>query len=102
MPLVDAVVGEFADEGVRLVGVNMQEDPETVAAAAQRLGMAQDVVLDIDGATTEKYEVTAIPQTVVIDAEGRVAGLFIGGGAGLANQLRSTLKDLVAGESPGS
>ena len=50
MPKVDAVVREFADDGVHLVGVNMLEDRDTVAAAVERLGLAQDVVLDIDGA----------------------------------------------------
>jgi thiol-disulfide isomerase/thioredoxin len=94
MPMVDEVVKEFEAKGVKLVTVNMQEDEETVKSALERLKLDSTVALDIDGATAEKYQVTAIPQTVIIDAEGKVAKLFVGGGSQLGEQLRQALQEL--------
>lgn len=99
MPSVDEVVREFDAQGVQLVTVNMQEDKETVKAALERLKLDSTVALDIDGATAEKYEVTAIPQTVIIDAEGKVSHLFVGGGSQLPEQLRDALEELTNEEA---
>jgi peroxiredoxin len=52
------------------------------------------VALDRDGVVAAKYNVTAIPQTVVIDRDGKVARLFIGGGQNTADSLRKALQEL--------
>lgn len=95
LPEVEKLAAEFKDRGVRLVAVNMQEDKASVAAAMERLKIKPDVALDIDGAASERYEVSAIPQTVVIDADSKVAALFIGGGPDTFEQLRATLQKAV-------
>ena len=56
------------------------------------------MVLDLDGRVAERYGATAIPQTVIIDRNGNVARLFIGGGARFDEQLRAALKSVLAGE----
>lgn len=94
MPEVDALAEEFAQRGVKLVAVNMQEDAASVKGLMERLKLEPTVALDIDGATAEKYSVTAIPQTVVIDREGKVARLFVGGGPTFLAQLRESLEAL--------
>ncbi len=40
----------------------------------------------------EKYKANAIPQTVVIDREGNVFRLFVGGGPYLGDQLREAIQ----------
>jgi thiol-disulfide isomerase/thioredoxin len=99
MPQVDALGEEFAPRGVKLVAVNMQEDAASVKGLMERLKLDPTVVLDIDGATAEKYSVTAIPQTVVIDRDGKVARLFVGGGPTFLSQLREALESLTS-EAP--
>lgn len=100
LPEVDAVTREFKDKNVKLVAINMQEDRSTIDGALERLQINPAVALDIDGATAEKFEVSAIPQTVVIDAEGNVAWLFIGADPNFAEQLRQTLEELVKQSRP--
>ena len=94
MPEVDQIVADFKDHEVELVAVNMQEDETSVKRLLARLEIEPTVVLDIDGATAEKYGVTAIPQTVLIDRDGRVARLYVGGGPTFATQLRQALESL--------
>ncbi len=100
MPEMDRVIQEFENEKVKYVAVNMQEDRATISAALERLKVNPAVALDIDGAASERYEVSAIPQVVVIDAAGNVARMFIGVDVNFADELRETLKQMVAPPQP--
>ncbi|MGZ0169752.1 MAG: TlpA family protein disulfide reductase [Planctomycetales bacterium] len=94
MPLVDEIVREFPDQKVRLLAVNMEEQPAEIKSTLERHKLDVPVILDIDGVAAARYSVTSIPQTVVIDREGNVSRLFIGGGPKLAEPLRQALKEL--------
>jgi thiol-disulfide isomerase/thioredoxin len=95
MPEVYDVVQEFDDQDLEFVAVNLQEDRATIAAALDRLKIEPAVALDIDGAAAEKYEVSAIPHTVLIDQSGNVARVFIGADRNLADQLRDAIQQLL-------
>jgi peroxiredoxin len=95
MPQIDQVTHEFADQGVELFAINLEESPEKITKALERLKLSTTVVLDRNGRVAEKYGATAIPQTVIIDREGKVARLFVGGGARFDEQLRAALKTVL-------
>jgi thiol-disulfide isomerase/thioredoxin len=92
MPDLDKMAADFGDD-ITWIAVNLQEDSQTVAAALERLGITPRTALDVDGAAAEKFGVTAIPQTVVIDAEGKVTRVFIGGGPNFVDQLRAAIAE---------
>jgi thiol-disulfide isomerase/thioredoxin len=94
MPLVDEIVREFPDQKVTLFAINMEERPAEIKSTLERHQLNVPVILDTDGVAAARYSVTSIPQTVVIDREGNVARLFIGGGPKLAEPLRQALKEL--------
>ena len=94
MPLVDEIVREFSDQKVRLFAVNMEEQPAEIKSTLERHQLNVPVILDTDGVAASRYSVTSIPQTVVIDREGNIARLFIGGGPKLAEPLRQALQEL--------
>ena len=96
MPQVDAAARGFADRGVKLVAVNLQEGPGQITPLLARLKLDPAVALDRDGKIAEKYGANAIPQTVVIDREGKVSRLFIGGGPKLGDQLREAIEKALA------
>jgi thiol-disulfide isomerase/thioredoxin len=95
MPQVEQVAREFQDRGVRLIAVNLQEEAAQITPMLERHKLHPTVALDRDGAVAEKYAATAIPQTVVIDREGKIARLFVGGGSHLADQLREALRGVL-------
>ena len=97
MPLVEKVVHEFDDQGVQLIAVNLEEPAKAITAMLERHKLKLTVAMDIDGVAATKYQATAIPQTVIIDREGKVARLFVGGGPKLADQLRDALRDVLTG-----
>lgn len=94
MPLVDEVVREFSDRGVRLLAVNMEEQPTAIRSTLERHHMDVPVILDRDAVVAARYAVTSIPQTVVIDRDGNIARLFVGGGPKVAESLRKSLQEL--------
>ena len=67
----------------------------------ERQKLSPTVALDKDGIVAQKYGAQAIPQTVVIDREGKVTRLFIGGGPRLGEQLREALQSLMPPGSAG-
>jgi peroxiredoxin len=97
MPQVDAAVRDFADQGVQLIAVNLEETPKQITAMLERHKLEMTVALDRDGAVGGKYGATAIPQTVIIDRDGKVARLFVGGGPQFGDQIREALKAVLGG-----
>ncbi|QEG36838.1 TlpA family protein disulfide reductase [Bythopirellula goksoeyrii] len=95
MPLLETAINNMASAQVELIAVNMQEDALTVQAAIERMQISPQVLLDIDGAAAGKYAVTAIPQTVVIDADGKIASVLIGGGPAAPEQLLEVLEQVL-------
>jgi thiol-disulfide isomerase/thioredoxin len=100
MPVLTQVIDEFKDKDVKYVAVNMQEDRATISSALERLQLSPIVALDIDGAASERYEVTSLPQLVIVDANGNVARMFIGVDVDFADQLRDALKQLLEPPAP--
>lgn len=98
MPQIDRVVDEFKKHDVQLVAVNLQEQPEKVTSTLERLKLTTTVALDIDGAVAAKYSATAIPQTVIIDADGNIVRLFVGGGRQFGQQLHDALESVLEDE----
>jgi thiol-disulfide isomerase/thioredoxin len=97
MPQVEKAAGEFRDQGVKLVAVNLQEAPKDITAMLERHQLKLTVALDKDGVVAQKYAAHAIPQTVVVGRDGTVSRLFVGGGPRLGDQLRDALKAALEG-----
>ncbi len=95
MPMVEAAVRDFPEDKVRLVAVNLQEQPKQIKSMLERHKLDVTVALDIDGVVAERYEASAIPQTVIIDRDGKIVRLFVGGSNDLGDQIKSTINDLL-------
>jgi peroxiredoxin len=100
MPQVERVAGEFKERGVRLVAVNLQETPDEIRAMLERHNLSPEVALDRDGVVAQKYGADAIPQTVIIDRDGKIARLYVGAGPKFDETLRQALEQVLAGGGP--
>jgi thiol-disulfide isomerase/thioredoxin len=94
MPQIDAVAGEFAADGVKLIAVNQQEMPERIREVVDRLQLKAPVALDSEGLIGEKYGAITIPQTVIIDRQGNVVRVYPGGGSTFGERLRTALEEV--------
>jgi peroxiredoxin len=79
---LEAVSQELAARGVRFVGLNTCDSKPAAQAFVDRFGVGYDSVIDADGSLQLLFRDTlppaAIPSTLVIDAQGRVAARAIG------------------------
>jgi peroxiredoxin len=95
MPEVERIVHQIDDPRIRLVAVNLQEPPPRVRATLERLEWDLEVALDETGQVAGIYEARAIPQTVIIDPQGRIHRLYVGGGGVFLRNLEQSLRELV-------
>jgi thiol-disulfide isomerase/thioredoxin len=76
------VSSELADKGVQFVGLNTRDSQAAADAFVDRFGLTYPSVVDTDGSRQLLFRDTlppaAIPSTIVIDRQGRVAGRAIG------------------------
>ena len=99
-PCVDEVpqfveLAEHSDPAnVAIVGLDVSDDSTAAQAFADRMGITYPSIVDADGAllpTIPGVPPRAIPSTVVIDSDGRIAARIVGAADA------STLNQIVAG-----
>ncbi|NLA65010.1 MAG: TlpA family protein disulfide reductase [Leucobacter sp.] len=95
------VYEEFESEGVQFVGVNTRDQAAQAVQFAKQFGVAYPSILDSEGgraaqqAFAGQVPLNAVPTTLVLDAEGRVAHRVVGQLAA-ASQLRTLVAETVA------
>lgn len=81
-PDLRAIAEDYADDGVRLLGVNPRDDVGTAQAFERTFEVPYPSVHDQDAAAVAALEglvpLQAMPSTVVLDADGRVAARILG------------------------
>ena len=97
MPQMLKATGSFDPDKVVFIAVNQSEDPETIKPFLERKEWKMTVGLD-NGDIGDLFDVNGIPQSVVIDQEGKVAFVKIGASEDLYDKMFRAIKD-VAGEN---
>jgi thiol-disulfide isomerase/thioredoxin len=81
-PVLEAVWQEVRDDGVQFVGLDTRDTEEAALAFIDAYDITYPNVIDEDGRLQLLFSDTlppqAIPSTLVVDREGRVAGRIIG------------------------
>ena len=73
-----SVFDRYRDQGVQFVGVSFEDQTGTARGFAKRMGMRWSLVGDPGTATAIRYGVTGVPETFVIDPDGRIVAKTIG------------------------
>lgn len=82
-PDLQALNEEFADQGVQFVGVNVRDSADTALAFDRKFGITFPSVMDAQtGSVSLAFQGVvspqAVPTTIVLDREGRVASRILG------------------------
>jgi thiol-disulfide isomerase/thioredoxin len=99
LPKVSETATKYKDKGVVFYAVNQQEEASIIKEflAAQKMETLP-VALDLDGAVGKAYGVEGIPQTVIIDKQGKVQVVHVGAGPDIGEQLTKDLDAVLAGK----
>jgi thiol-disulfide isomerase/thioredoxin len=98
MPQLEEIVANYPSEQVELVTINLLQEKELIEPVLERMQLAPTVLLDRDGVVADAYQATAIPQTVVVNQQGKIERIFIGGMSQVKQPLVETL-DILTSES---
>ena len=71
-PLLERKWQEYRDEGVRFVGVVVQDTPESALAFVRRFDLTYPMVFDPDRELARELGLVGLPQTFFLDETGRV------------------------------
>ena len=77
-PILDAFAKAHADEGVTVVGISQDNDPEDVESWLVRHKVAYVVAHDSTGQAGRTYGVTNLPTLVVVDRDGNIRAKRVG------------------------
>jgi len=78
-PLMNGFATRYADEGLVILAIDVEEEEGAVAAFAQQLGAIFPLGLDGDGHVAEAWGAIALPVHFWIDAEGIIRDGSLGG-----------------------
>lgn len=78
IPELEVAYREHLAQGVVFLGVDWKESADQVAPFVEERQVTYPVLLDSDGKVYSAYQVVALPETFVIDKQGRVAVHRIG------------------------
>lgn len=86
----------YESKGLQVLGVNIDEDVEKAREFAARRAPTLAMVADPKGHVADMFEVHAMPVTVVLDCEGRIAARFEGFRDGVERQLERAVAAVTA------
>ena len=73
LPLLERTQRRIERRGGTVLGVNYKDVPEDALALSRRFGLSYPSVRDRDGEYAEDYATQGIPETFVVDRQGRIA-----------------------------
>lgn len=95
LPKIVKLADEYKPAPLQLVAVNLEQSEAEISKFLTRTKIDPTVALDSDGAVSRLYRVDAIPKTIVIDQEGVVRDVIVGGGDEAEDRLRNALDKLL-------
>ncbi|AWB88256.1 TlpA family protein disulfide reductase [Salinibacterium hongtaonis] len=99
-PDLQEISARYADKGVSFVGVNIRDQPETALAFARKYSITYPSIIDAESGAARlafagHVPPSAVPTTIVLDKQGRVAARFLGQITSPSN-LDTVIRDLLA------
>jgi thiol-disulfide isomerase/thioredoxin len=94
LPKLNDIAQEYRGVNVELVTVNLEQTQDEIKTMLERLNIQPTVVIDSDASVAKSYQAKAIPQTVIIDSQGKIVKIIVGGGEASERAIRTTLDTL--------
>lgn len=100
MPHLQAMQKEYADKGLKVIGLNVGDREGNAEPIENIKRFAEQMKIDyalarVEGPMINQFYLLSkqqsVPQTIIVDREGRLRGLFVGGGPRVYNEMKLAL-----------
>lgn len=78
MPMMSEIYNEYADEGLAIVAVNVNENKETIQRYLDQYPVPFTILRDSTGEITQSFNIEALPTSLIVDSTGVVQRITIG------------------------
>jgi peroxiredoxin len=78
MPAMERLYRRHHEAGFELLAISVGEDPETVRAFRDQLGLSFPILLDRDKTVSNAYQTYRFPESYLVDREGTVVERYVG------------------------
>ncbi len=100
MPHLVEMQNKYASQGLEVIGLNIGDGsggPETIEQIktfAEKMKLNYTLARSSNAATIQFYQISkqqVVPQTLLVDREGHLRGVFVGGGPRVIESMKTTL-----------
>lgn len=78
MTALEPVYRQYRERGLVILAVNVMQPLETVQRFVKELGISYEVLLDLQGEVTRRYQVMGLPMTFIVDRGGIIRARILG------------------------
>ena len=90
-PWLDEMQGKYRQQGLVVIGVNMDADASAAESFLQEFPVSFRIVRDADGTLARQYDVMVMPSSYVIDRDGNVVARHLGFKTAKMHEYEATL-----------
>lgn len=95
-PFLNGLNDELKNQGLRIVAVNMDENPQDAEAFLAKLPAAFTVATDVEAKCAQQFDVKAMPSSYLIDRKGIIRHIHLGFKTDEAEEVKSLVTQLLA------
>lgn len=95
-PFLNAMHQKFKDQGLQIVGINLDEEVKDADAFLVKTPANFTIVKDVTKQCAMDFDVEAMPSSYLIDRKGIIHHIHLGFRAGDAKELESLIEKLIA------
>ncbi len=96
-PWMNEMQEKYAEQGLMIVAVNMDAEPELAQAFLQEYPAHFELIEDREGELARKFDVIAMPSSYVIDRNGEIVKRHLGFKVKRQDEYEALIKEVLAG-----
>jgi cytochrome c biogenesis protein CcmG, thiol:disulfide interchange protein DsbE len=104
LPELEAIQHKYRERGLTIVGISVDgpRNFSKVRPFVSRMNLTLPIVLDEDGSLQERYQVRAMPTSILIDGTGQIVHVQTGYRPGTNEEAEAMIRALLAASAPDS